>query len=194
MKKICMALMLCLVSIVCFGEHQVFKGVSMGETGTSFIKQLTTSGGLKLTKEEDITNCHIYSLSGSFAGYDNCEIFVYALPDLSAVFKAVVFLPEQTGWYSLKSQFNKLKDAYINKYGTYKRYYHDFDEPYYEGDGYEMSAVRLEKCNYFVYWEFEYGSVGITISKYKQVKITYEDSENFNILEKLKNQSMNNDI
>jgi helix-turn-helix protein len=40
-----------------------------------------------------------------------------------------------------------------------------------------MNAIAMEKCFYSAYWQ----SVSISISKYKQVKISYANDKNFEI-------------
>jgi hypothetical protein len=51
----------------------------------------------------------------------------------------------------------------------------EFDSPYFYGDGYELQAVGLEKCHYSALWEVENTTILLTISKFKQINIQYEN-------------------
>ena len=43
-----------------------------------------------------------------------------------------------------------------------------------------MNAITMEKCNYSAFWE----NISLEISKYKQVKIAYQNNINFGIKDK----------
>jgi hypothetical protein len=106
------------------------------------------------------------------------ELFVFVTPKTKRVYKVVAYLDEEISWVSIKSSYNRFHEIITNKYGIPDGNYEDFTTPYYEGDGYEMSAVGLEKVNYSAYWLNKLGlNVGIEISKFKQVKISYENVE-----------------
>ena len=56
---------------------------------------------------------------------------------------------------------------------------------YYVGDGFEMQAVEKEKCRFMSFWSNIGGaSYSVEITKYKQVKITYENDELFRLKDK----------
>jgi hypothetical protein len=106
------------------------------------------------------------------------ELFIFVTPKSKKVYKVVGYLDEDISWVSLKSTYNRFHEIIINKYGSPDGDYEDFITPYYEGDGYELSAVGQEKVNYSAYWLNRAGlNVGIEISKFKQVKISYENTE-----------------
>ena len=54
-----------------------------------------------------------------------------------------------------------------------------------------MSAVANDKCNFACYWSDKYA---VDISKYKQVRIIYENPTNSELQEKEKNQTFNNSL
>jgi hypothetical protein len=57
--------------------------------------------------------------------------------------------------------------------------YDNFLSPYKDGDGYEMQAVEKDKTNIAAFWLGLSGAnYSIEISKYKQVKIAYENETN----------------
>lgn len=56
-----------------------------------------------------------------------------------------------------------------------------FSSPYDEGDGYEMRAVSLGKCNFASFYYATGGHIMIQIDEKQRIKITYEDRENIKI-------------
>ena len=113
-------------------------------------------------------------LNGS-AGGKKVDLFISYTPISKLVWQFKIFLPEKTSWYSLKAEYQEYLDLLTEKYGEPKDKFNFFSSPYEEGDGYELQAVELEKCSYSAFWE-KYYSVSIT--KWKQVKIAYENEVN----------------
>lgn len=48
--------------------------------------------------------------------------------------------------------FENMKGILIGKYGKPKQAFHFFERPYYEGDGYEQSAIKLGKGHFSAFW------------------------------------------
>lgn len=164
-------------------------------TINEFSNQLK-SQGYKLVYTSDNGEAKIFS--GSFAGLDDCEIFVIATPNSHIVWKVVVYLPKQTSWYSLKSRYGEYKNSLTNKYGTPSDDFHFFSSPYYEGDGYELQALNSDKCTYATYYDTESGVVCVELhgAGYGkgQVKIGYEDKINSKLRNESKKESMSSDL
>lgn len=178
MKKLILAIALCLVCAVSFGQnnnHFTFKGVDMGKNKSEFVRELISKGYKYHTLNGSIEH-EGYLLDGEFAGYDCGMIGVYCSGN--DVWKIVLWLDPRTDWYSLKSQYNTLKDAYITKYGEPSGDFHFFKSPYDEGDGYEALAVKSDKCRYYTIWELSNGSISLEITNDMEVKIVYEDAQN----------------
>lgn len=75
-------------------EHLKFKGVEMNGTPQEFVNQLIEKGMKSEQKDEAA-----YALSGSFAGYNNCLIFVGAkVPNVD---KVVVIIPSEMNSWTL---------------------------------------------------------------------------------------------
>lgn len=106
------------------------------------------------------------------------ELWIFCTPTSKKVFKMNVFFDAQISWSSIKSEYERYKDILTNKYGEPDSQYDFFVKPYYEGDGYEMSAISLEKCTYASFWLNKNNlSIHLLISKYKQVEISYQNDE-----------------
>lgn len=89
----------------------------------------------------------------------------------------IFFFNEHTSWYSLKSEFLEVVKYYKAKYKSISSS-RTFIDPYYEGDGYELQGVSMDKCFYYERFEAEGGKISIEISDMKRVQIRYEDKNN----------------
>jgi hypothetical protein len=167
MKKLSFFLAMCLLSI-CTYSQSVF-GIQVDGNKTEVVNKFKAKGfKVSTTPSETAT-----SLSGSVDGV-KYDVVVCNTPITKKVWKIAVYLPEQTNWYDLKNSYEKFYDLLVKKYGEPISSYTSFSSPYEEGDGYEMTAVAVEKCNYSAFWN----EVWMTISKFKQVAINYENTVN----------------
>ena len=104
------------------------------------------------------------------------ELYLFTTPKSKKVFKAVVYFDKQTNWYTIKAEYERYFDVLEGIYGQADSQYDFFTKPYFEGDGYEMSALGLEKVTFAAYWLNKANTtVSIEISKFSQVSITYEN-------------------
>ena len=189
MKKLLLTLCAILFAMSAYAqEHMTFKGVSMGCNITTFVSQLESKGYTKKLLQDNGA-----VLSGSFAGKDDCIIFVLCTESTKTVWKVAVKFPEQTSWYSLKSEYNTLKASYTEKYGTPKSY-EFFSSPYYEGDGYELQALRMDKCTYASYFSTPVGDIGLEMTDDKCIRVSYEDAANVKIRRVEKERAVSSDI
>lgn len=169
-------------------EHMAFKGVSMNCTLSSFVSQLTTKGYTKL-----YMNDRGAVLSGDFAGKQDCKIIVLSTSSSKVVWKVAVQFPEKVSWRSLKTEYETLKESYTEKYGNPETF-EFFSTPYYEGDGYELQALSLEKCTYTSFFSSPQGNICLKITNDKCVQVGYEDAINVKIRENEKNKVVSDDI
>lgn len=189
MKKILLTLCVGLLTFaVQAQEHMTFKGVSMGCNITTFVSQLKAKG---FTVNYESDNGVV--LEGDFAGKSNCKVYVFPTKQNKMVWKVAVRFPEQSSWYSIKSEYHTFKDSYTEKYGKPESY-EFFSSPYEEGDGYEMTAIRVEKCYYVSFFTTEMGTITLEIDIDKCVQVSYEDSINTAIKSKEKEASVKEDI
>lgn len=105
------------------------------------------------------------------------ELYIFVTPKTKKIFKMVAYFEKETSWLSLKSTYSTFYEILSNKYGDPDDKYARFLDPYYEGDGYEMQAVSLDKTLFAAYWfKRDNLTVGVEISKYEQVKLIYENN------------------
>lgn len=164
MKKATIILALNLFCIL--GFSQDFLGIKVGGGRQETVNKFLAKGfKVSITPSNTVT-----SMKG-MVGNTETEVLIVCTPTTKKVWKYIVYLPKQTTWYSLKSNYNTYLSVLTDKYGEPASSYNHFIDPYFEGDGYEMSAVALEKCSFCAFWDGVY----IQISEYKQVSITYEN-------------------
>lgn len=176
MKKIkILLLFLLFVSTSLFSQtHMTFKNIPISGKTNLFAQELIKTG-YKLIEYGDNTA----SLSGNFVNED-CEIYVIGSKKSNTTWKVTAYLPKETNWYRIKSKYFELKEQYQKKYGEGISY-EFFKTPYYEGDGYEMQALYLEKCIYSTFFYTDFGIISITITEFQQIAIAYEDATNLKI-------------
>lgn len=167
-------------------DHLTFKGIEIDGEVSEFVKKLEAKG---YTTFVEIDKAAI--LTGEFAG-ENAKIFVLGGKD-EKVWKIAVHFEKKSTWNDLKLSYISYKEALTKKYGEGESY-EFFKPPYYEGDGYELSALKLDKCTYLTYFRTKNGSIGVEIATDNYVEITYEDKENVKLHKKKKEQMKYDDL
>ncbi len=170
MKNIVMVLSFALVTIVSFGQE--FIGIKVDGKLNDVVEKFKQKG-LKVTST---SNPQVVGMKGVVANRE-IELNIVCTPKTKVVWKFAVYLPEQTSWTTLKGDYEEFLEILIKKYGEPESKYNFFSSPYKEGDGYEMTGVAAEKCTYSAFWPDDVG-LFIQISKWKQVKINYENRTN----------------
>lgn len=169
-------------------EHMSFKGVPMDCDLTTFISKLNAIGYTSTIVQDDSA-----ALEGDFAGKSDCTILVLGTAQTKQVWKVAVIFPEKSSWYSLKNEYRNMIESYTAKYGKPETYEY-FLDPYYEGDGYELQAVKYKKCIYSAYFTASTGSINVYIDDTCCVMVTYEDGINVNLWKSEKENIIANDI
>ncbi|MFI3331633.1 MAG: hypothetical protein R3Y38_07490, partial [Rikenellaceae bacterium] len=155
-------------------EHMEFKGIPISGHIDSFVAKLESSGFKKKTVNLNDNAC---VLTGQFVG-KACEVFVICSPKTKQVWKVAVFLPKSSGWHSIKGDYNSFKTQFTTKYGNPTNSFEFFSKPYYEGDGYEMTAIKVDKCNYMSFWTMAQGTISVAIGTTASIIFAYEDEIN----------------
>lgn len=170
MKKYSMVLLFTLVTIMSFGQE--FLGIKVDGKKDAVINAFKLKG---FTVKGD-SNKDAVTMLGNAAG-KSVELVIQSSPITKTVWQFSVYLPEQSTWTYLKSDYEEYLKLLTQKYGSPDKTYSFFSSPYSEGDGYEMTGVYVDKCHYTAFWPSDKG-VRIKITKWKQVCIIYENSTN----------------
>ena len=140
-------------------NHLTFKGIPITGTLESFAQKLEAKGFEK--KYSDKTSVEF---EGEFAGYSECEIYIYKVPNQNIVHKVVVFFPEESSWEDLEKEYNQCKGMLTNKYGepalhseTFKEWASTFS------DAAKMRALKEGNCDYRTVWEVDNGDIQMQI-------------------------------
>lgn len=176
--------------MVAQNTHLTFKGIPIDGNVNDFAAGLSKEGFTQIRDLED----NSILLNGRFADFD-AVIILQAIPKSKTIWKVLVITKEAyTSWSSIKADFEKYKELYTKKYGKPSNDFHFFSPPYYEGDGYEMQALKLDKCSYFTVFELPEGPISLKIEQEGFIVFGYEDRINAKIMVSESEQSMLNDI
>lgn len=173
------------------GNHLAFKGVPI--TGDPQVAIIALESKGFSTIQPYSTYDHGALLHGTFAGIQDCNIFIGGTAKTDTLYMIGVFLPPSNNWYNLKDQYYSYKEKLSNKYGEPKSFEY-FDDPYYEGDGYEISALDNGKCHFTSIFKVERGSIIVSLSSQESVMIAYQDSEGNTINSEEMNDLADNDL
>ena len=189
MKKVLLlAILLPLLSLGVFAQnsHMTFQGIPIDGSAEEFSHKLVNKG-FNLVKT---TEKYSY-FSGTFAN-EECGLGINITPVSKNVWRVLIVLPSKSSWFTLKSQYKNFKISYTQKYGS-PTSYEFFLDPYYEGDGYEMSALHLKKCVYMSLFSVDNGKILLSMSD-DHLTIIYEDAINSEKSENEKNNIRYKDI
>lgn len=148
-----------------------FKGIPVSGHISNMVEELKKQG--YTLKELNNTSA---LLNGKFAN-ETCDIIVYATATSKQVYSILVVFGKQSSWYSLKSEYLRIKNMVKDKYNVSPDATEKFYSPYYEGDGYEMQALSRDKCAYFSTFDIDNDKIGVYILTNK-VLLNYENSAN----------------
>lgn len=160
-------------------EHFTFKGVPIDGSISEFVSRLQEVGYTPSNFDEKSAE-----LTGAFGGEYDCKIAVFATPKSHKVYNLLVIMSTSSSWNSLKSDYKEYKSMLTTKYGKPKTSVERFKDPYYEGDGYEIQAFRLNKGLYVSWFETESGVVTLAISYLEggaRIVMIYTDNINNNL-------------
>jgi hypothetical protein len=157
------------------GNHLLFKQFPIMGDVNSFINLLVANG---YSLAEPYNNTYnAASLIGSFAGNNDCHIGVLGTPKSHIACTVMIFLQEHHIWYSIKDQYEKIKNQLSKKYGSPESYEY-FLDPYYEGDGSELTALYSQHCVYISTFNTLKGKVSVSMTGDAKILIAYQDKIN----------------
>jgi len=110
------------------------------------------------------------------------EILIVSTPITHKVWQMQVYLEKDYTWSNIEKRYEKYLAILTEKYGNPTDSFNFFIQPYYEGDGYEMSAIKNNKVVYSTFWDY----VNLSISEWQQVCIKYENHVNADLYQEEK--------
>lgn len=164
---------------------QYFNGILLDGDLPSFTAKMKAKG---FTLKEIFENKNGASYTGTMAGYA-IEVYAFLTPKTKKVYGVDVYFETATTWAGLKNRYERFVEIFKEKYGEPYGNIEKFEKPYYEGDGYELQAVKLEKINFTTLWKETQGlNLIVKISKFKQVQLSYNNKVNYELAVKEDNQ------
>lgn len=174
-------------------EHMSFKGIPITGNITKFVSSMSDNGFTVLKEVPGVV-----VMTGSFAGLDNCTVYVLYTAESKTVWKVAVSLPEKSSWFSIKSQYDDFQTRFIAKYGKPDSSYSFFLSPYKEDDGYELQALRVDKAFFASFWKSNKGDMSLQIYSDEvgeaYLSISYEDAAGGKIKDREKDKQVSKDI
>lgn len=187
-------LIFCFLSVCLFAFSQsdttdyfVFMDTPITGSVKSFASKLEKKGFKPVVVESNAGK-----MTGMFTQKD-VEVYILPTPKTNIVYAVSVVFQDKNTWLSLKSDYLSLKDALSNKYGKPSITRESFSRPYYEGDGYEMTAVRTENVTFFSRWIKENGEIVLSISD-GHIQMFYVDRSNSAIQKIEEGEIINSDL
>ncbi len=166
-------------------EHFTFRDIPITGTVEEFGERL---------KELGYTPTGIPTqYKGKFIGED-CILSVSSSEYTGLVYYVAVQFETTNSWISLKSNYSAIQELCTSKYGKPLLSLRSFDSPYYEGDGYEISAIKLGKCTYADIWEVDNGKIRMGIPQNCSIILFYADKINEDLHEQAKRESAESEI
>ena len=153
-------------------EHLDFRGVPIDGHLDDFVSKMETMGYTVKQREGEIV-----IMTGQFTNRD-VELWIVSSSQTKTVWKVIIDFSKSSSWSSLESSYFEYKDLYIKKYGSTKNSYEFFSKPYYKGDGYELQALRKDKCTYATFFKTANGTSAVKLTKFENLQIGYEDKIN----------------
>ena len=175
-------------------EHLKIKGIPIDGNVTTFISKLKNAGLKNNAKYSEALGRTI--LSGDFAVLHNCN-WAFLSTKNGTVCKVIIMSESYTGWLNCKSKYNEMKELLCTKYELVDSYEY-FRNPYYEGDGYELSALSQEKGDWQCFFNCEEGAINLSLeatdSREGYITISYEDHKNMAVFTEERERKFSDDI
>ena len=185
MKKFLLFSLLFLIPFLSYSQVE-FNGMRVGESLEITKKNFIEKG---FTQKSSSSNLIIWE--GTISGKKG-QVYTVSSPKSKLVWKFVVIPETHTNWSSVKGAMDKFIGLFTKKYGEPTNQYFWFREPYKEGDGDEMMAIKLDKLVYLYAWDIPGGSIMLEVNSVvygeARIKISYEDEEVANMAKEEKSQ------
>lgn len=167
--------MLCIISL---GYSQEFLGIKVDGNLYEAVAKFKAKGFRLVESSKSAA-----LLTGTLQ-FKTISLVIISTPKSHKVWKFVISLPEKTSWYSLKVEYNDYVEVFNSKYGKPTNSYSFYEDPYEEGDGFELQAIRNEKATFASYWLFDNIAYSVRIHKDQNVELNYQNTVNFQIHKK----------
>lgn len=161
MKKIIVALVLVIASVSLFAQAPLFKGVAIEGNINDFMTKLKAKGCVfeERTKASD-TGSEVIRMKGSYAGYQNCQIILFADGRSKEIESVRVIMPLKCYKYGesfdgfsdnykdVRSMYLDVKSKMIEKYGSPVVIHENEINTYHGGELRKIAEMDVYGCGW----------------------------------------------
>ena len=172
-------LSLLLVFTQCNYSHLKFEGLTIDGPMEPFLQKLEKKG---FKRQKGVEEMAVFK--GSFAGKEDCLLFVLRNVERDLIYRVVVALPEKDTWEALESDFKYMRAQLVKKYGAPTDETEEYDglDNVTENET-KMLLLNEGKCHYTATWEVDGGTIYLEISHIRAnggncVRVLYYDKVN----------------
>ena len=168
-------------------KYLTFMGIPITGTLENFAQKMEDKGLKKISLAKNAI-----MFEGEFAGYSECKIFVYKVPNRNVVHRVFVFFPKESSWADLEKEYYKFKGMLTNKYGEPASHSETFKEGALTfNDAAKMSSLKEGNGVYWSGWEVDNGTIYMEIFTTPdedggRISLGYSDKINDALAEKAK--------
>lgn len=148
--------------------HMKFKGIPFDISADEFVSRMKKQGYKYVEKLDS----HSIVMTGDFAGYSGCNIYITVLPD-DVIGTVSVSFPYRDKWSYLQTTYNNIKSMLIKKYGKPYSCTEEFD--YYRQPTSEYDAMFLLKQDKYKYETKFFVEGGIINLQISHIYVEYKD-------------------
>lgn len=176
MKKILCTLLLITFTISGYSqEHFEFMGIPIDGSVDAFAKRLKDKGFKESSSKDK------YFLEGKFATED-VYVQIVKTPKTQTVCAVLIhYYQVQNNWNLIKLKFDNLVRQFSIKHNNPEDLTKSFQEPFKEGDGNEINALKADKVKFLAEWSMENGGISITLISTGTPMVSYTDKANFSL-------------
>lgn len=156
--------------------HLKFKGIPIDGTLDLFVRRMCKVGFNQESSSDGIS-----VLTGDFASFKNCKLYVYTLDNIDVVSKISVQFPSCEIWSDLYGNYKYLKDLLMKKYGKpsfVEEKFQTYSTPNSDSD--RFFWVQQGACKYSSKFITEKGDIILSIYNEAYVTLFYKDKINSN--------------
>lgn len=159
-------------------KHLEFMDTYISGKLNTFIKEMADKGFTFEKINEEGTAI----MKGDYAGYKDCNLYIYTIGPKHTVYCVQVSLPYRDTWPSLKADYFGMKNEMKKELGDPESFYEEFDNKDIPED-WKMMYVRTNRCEYWSKFRRDYGTITLMINNanfenesYSNVRIVYLDN------------------
>jgi len=142
-------LILLLMAVVATAVEPAFAGIVLGRDSKEVAKTKMIKAGFPSVVDQDLVVGE-----GTLLGHDAFILCILHKEIVVKVMLRINFSVEEKASYRIaKGKYAEMSRALSEKYGAPSTDFLLFDRPYFEGDGYEMTALSAGKARILTIWD-----------------------------------------